>query len=62
MFDKWDGELAYAKINDQIVWTKNGESSNSIKRSINICGNNYPDPKFAMYEPVLIFIYFNKTN
>ena len=49
MFDNWEGELAYAKINDVIVWTKNGESTNSSPKSIDICGNKYSDPKFAMF-------------
>jgi len=48
MFDNWEGELAYVKVNDNIVWTKNGESQKSSDKSIDHCGNRYSDPKFAM--------------
>ena len=48
MFDKWEGEMAFVKINNNVVWTKNGESNDSSPKAMDICGNKYPDPKFAM--------------
>ena len=45
MFDSWKGELAYMKIDDQIVWTKHGKTSD---KGINICGGDYNDPAYAL--------------
>lgn len=45
MFDSWDGETAYMKVNDEIVWSKQGQHSD---KGINICGGDYNDPAFAM--------------
>ena len=39
MFDNWEGELAFVKINNNILWTKNGESNNATPKSLDICGN-----------------------
>ena len=47
-FDNWEGENVYFKVDDQIVWFKSIKSSNSTV-SINICGGEGSDPKFAMY-------------
>lgn len=43
MFDSWDGETAYMKIDDEIVWTKQGQHS---EKGINICGGDHNDPAF----------------
>lgn len=45
MFDSWDGESAYMKIDDEIVWTKQGQHS---EKGINICGGDHNDPAFNM--------------
>ncbi len=46
MFDAWDGETVYVKIDGNTVWTKIGKSSS--KTGINICGGNTNDPAFAL--------------
>jgi len=52
MFDNWNNEKGYIKIDDEIVWVKNGVSN---KKGINFCGNtNYNDPAFNI--PVEIII------
>jgi len=43
MFDSWDGETAYMKIDDEIVWTKQAQHS---EKGMNICGGDYNDPAF----------------
>ena len=49
MLDLWEGELAFAKIDGEVVWTKNGDGKMlKGQKSINVCGNTYPDPKFGM--------------
>jgi hypothetical protein len=45
MFDFWDGETAFMKIDDEIVWTKQGKHSD---KGINICGGEHNDPAFNM--------------
>jgi hypothetical protein len=45
MFDLWDGETGYMKIDDEIVWTKQGKHSD---KGINICGGEHNDPAFNM--------------
>jgi hypothetical protein len=45
MFDSWDGETGYMKIDDVIVWTKKGIHS---EKGVNICGGDYNDPNFNM--------------
>jgi hypothetical protein len=45
MFDSWDGESAYMKIDDEIVWTKQAQHS---EKGINICGGDHNDPGFNM--------------
>lgn len=45
MFDSWDGETGYMKIDDEIVWTKQGQHS---EKGINICGGDHNDPAFNL--------------
>jgi len=52
MFDSWDGETGYMKIDDEIVWTKQGLHSD---KGLNICGGDYNDPAFNMYYFFIIF-------
>lgn len=45
MFDNWNGEIGYMKINGKILWSKIGISNKNI--GMNICGNEkYNDPAF----------------
>lgn len=44
MLDSWDGEMAYMKVDDVIVWTKRGIFDE--KNGINICGGDHNDPAF----------------
>ncbi len=46
MLDTWDGEKAYMKINDKIVWNRVGKHSK--KTGLNICGGDFNDPAFAL--------------
>ena len=46
MFDAWDGETAFVKIDGNIVWTKIGK--HSVNTGINVCGGNSNDPAFAL--------------
>jgi len=52
MFDNWNGEMGYMKINEQIVWAKEGKSNE--KNGINICGGDYNDPYFNLVIDVTI--------
>ena len=52
MFDNWNGEMGYMKINDQIVWAKEGKSNE--KNGINICGGDYNDPAFNLGIDVVV--------
>ena len=52
MFDNWNGEMGYMKINDQIVWAKEGKSNE--KNGINICGGDYNDPAFNLGIDIVI--------
>ena len=52
MFDNWNGEMGYMKINDQIVWAKEGKSNE--KNGINICGGDYNEPYFNLVIDVTI--------
>ena len=45
MFDSWEGETGFMKIDDEIVWTKQGTHSD---KGINICGGDSNDPAFNM--------------
>lgn len=48
-FDKWEGESAYMKFNDQKVWKDYYEWCDKLttwrcrELGINVCGNEYPD-------------------
>ncbi len=46
MLDSWDGETGYMKVDDQIVWSRKGESS---EKGINLCGGDHNDAAFNMY-------------
>jgi len=46
MFDSWDGETAFAKIDGNVVWSRTGKSS--INSGINVCGGEGNDPAFAL--------------
>jgi len=46
MLDAWDGEKAYMKINNKIVWNRVGKHSK--KHGLNICGGHFNDPAFAL--------------
>ena len=51
--DRWSGETAYAKLDNQIVWTDSYElDSNSL--GINLCGSPEPENKFAVPIDVVI--------
>ena len=52
MFDSWDGETAFAKIDGNIIWTKIGKSSSKI--GANICGGDSNDAAFALYLKLFI--------
>jgi len=43
MFDSWEGETGYMKIDGEIVWTKQGTHS---EKGVNICGGDYNDPAY----------------
>jgi cytoskeletal protein CcmA (bactofilin family) len=45
MLDSWDGETAYMKVNDEIVWSRQGQHN---EKGINICGGDHNDPAFNM--------------
>ena len=47
--DKWEGEQAWVKVENQVVWAKsrnwcNGIFSNEcMAKGVDVCGNSYPD-------------------
>jgi hypothetical protein len=47
MLDSWEGETGYMKIDDEIVWSRKGESS---AKGINFCGGEHNDAAFNMYK------------
>ena len=55
MFDNWNGEMGYMKINDQIVWAKEGKSNE--KNGINICDGDY----IYILNYFLLIIYLKKA-
>lgn len=59
MFDNWNGEFGYMKLNDQIMWLKNGVSPNKAG-SLNLCGSDHPDPAYNL--PVEITIPHSEKN
>lgn len=48
LFDKWEGENVYFKIDDQLVWFKSAKSSDNSHR-VNVCGGESSDPKYNMF-------------
>jgi hypothetical protein len=48
-FDKWEGESAYMKINDKVVWVDKYNWCDKLltyrckEKGINVCGAEYPD-------------------
>lgn len=60
MFDSWDGETGYMKVDDEIVWTKQGMHS---PKGLNICGGDFNDPAYNMYIKKILFLlfYYNLT-
>ena len=53
MFDNWNGEYGYMKVNDSIQWLRQGENINN-ENGINICGNASNDPAFNMQIDVVV--------
>ncbi len=57
MFDNWEGEFGYMKVNGETgntnswdiiqVWTHNGETPQE-SHGINFCGGDSPDPAYNM--------------
>ena len=45
MFDRWDGETGFMKVDGEIVWTKQGTHSD---KGMNICGGDSNDPAYNM--------------
>lgn len=47
--DKWEGEQAYVKLGDHIIWAKtrnwckNIFANECLKKGVDVCGNSYPD-------------------
>jgi hypothetical protein len=52
--DRWSGETAYAKLDNQIVWTESYELAESRPLGINLCGSPDPENKFAVAIDVVI--------
>lgn len=46
MFDDWNGEKAYMKVNDKLVWTRTGKKS--LLSSPSKCGRNNNDPEMSL--------------
>lgn len=46
MFDNWDGEIAYIKVDDDIIWSK--ESNKASKQGRDICGGKGIDQLFGL--------------
>tara|TARA_B110001452_G_scaffold114228_1_gene94754 strand:- start:865 stop:1653 length:789 start_codon:yes stop_codon:yes gene_type:complete len=51
--DRWQGETAYAKIDNQYVWAES-YAVQETKGGINLCGNDTPENKFAVPIDVVI--------
>ena len=51
--DRWAGESAYAKIDNQYVWAES-YAVQETKGGINLCGNETPENKFAVPIDVII--------
>jgi hypothetical protein len=57
--DDWQGEVAFMKINDHVVWTDSHDQRAS-RGDFNVCGRKYPDSKFTV--PIEITIPHQATN
>jgi len=57
--DDWQGEVAYMKINDNVVWT-DAHDQRASRGSFNVCGKQFPDSKFTV--PIEVTIPHNATN
>lgn len=53
MFDNWAGESGYMKLNQETVWTHNGEVPTNGK-GVNVCGGETPDPAYNLAIDVTI--------
>lgn len=52
MFDNWNGEYGYMKVNGDIMWMREGKVDN--ENGMNICGGNHNDPAFNLEIDVII--------
>lgn len=46
--DSWEGEKAFAKIGDRIVWTDINDVRGMHPNSLNACGGDHPDLKLSV--------------
>ena len=46
MLDAWNGEKAFMKVNNEVVWSRTGKHSKT--NGLNICGGDFNDPAFAL--------------
>lgn len=46
MFDNWNGEHGYMKIDDDVVWSREGQIDKEA--GINFCGGEWNDPAFNL--------------
>jgi len=46
--DSWEGEMAFAKIDDKMVWTDTNDVRGMHPNSINACGGDHPDLKLSV--------------
>ena len=52
--DRWAGETAYAKLDNQIVWTDSYDLGPNQPLGLNLCGGPEPENKFAVPIDVII--------
>jgi len=45
--DSWEGESAFAKIGDRVVWTDTNDVRGMHPNSLNACGGDHPDLKLS---------------
>eukprot|EP00299_Pterocystis_sp_00344_P002641 c1297_g1_i1.p1 GENE.c1297_g1_i1~~c1297_g1_i1.p1 ORF type:complete len:264 (-),score=57.15 c1297_g1_i1:84-875(-) len=46
--DSWEGEQAFAKLGDRVVWTDTNDVRGMHPNSLNICGGDHPDLKMSV--------------
>ena len=51
MFDNWNGEYGYMKVDNEIVWMREG---NNDSDGINVCGGKDNDPAFNLLIDVVV--------